>query len=105
MFQQNFTETPDGDDPELIKVATGKDHICSPHETDARYANKGGKGWIGFKAQIAETIPEKISEDKVIPNFITFAEINDATDHDGSCIVDFISAQKENGIEPSKVNL
>lgn len=103
VFQQNFTETPDGDDPELIKIATGKDHICSPHEIDARYANKGKKGWLGFKAQIAETVPEKTDDDNIIPNFITYAEINDATDHDGSSIPDYVATQQVNGIEPSKV--
>jgi transposase len=103
VFQQNFTETPDGDYPELIKIATGKDHICSPHEVDARYGNKGKKGWIGFKAQIAETVPEKSDDDRIIPNFITYAEINDATDHDGNSILDYVNTQQVNGIEPSKV--
>ena len=43
IFKQNFNdEEPDPGGPELIKIATGKDHVCSPHESDARYANKGG---------------------------------------------------------------
>jgi len=58
VFAQNFQDDgTDPDGPKLIKIATGKDHICSPHEPDARYANKGGGGWLGYKAQVAETIP------------------------------------------------
>jgi hypothetical protein len=51
--------------PELIKIAMGKGHICSPHEIDARYSNKGGKGWIGHKSQVAETVGQEV-------NFITY---------------------------------
>ena len=99
VFEQNFVDDnpdPDGKQ-ELIKVATGKDHICSPHEDEARYANKGGKGWIGYKGQIAETI----SEGDV--NFITHIELDEATDHDEAAIDRFVDDQKEKGILPSKV--
>lgn len=100
IFEQNFKDDgPDPDGPELIKIATGKDHVCSPHEPDARYANKGGKGWLGYKAQVAETVTE--SEDKV--NFITHAEVNDATDYDGDAVNDYIDEQKQNDITPSEV--
>lgn len=100
IFGQNFkVDSPDPGGPELIKIATGKDHVCSPHEPDARYANKGGKGWLGYKAQIAETVAE--GEDKV--NFITHAEVGDATDYDGDAVNDFIEEQKQNDITPSEV--
>ncbi len=46
VYQPNFTETPDGGDPDLIKIATGKDQTCSPHEVDARYGNKRKKGGL-----------------------------------------------------------
>ncbi len=101
VFEQNFTDDnpdPDGK-PELIKVATGKDHICSPHETEARYANKGGKGWIGYKGQVAETI----SEDDDDVNFVTYIELNDATDHDEGTVEPYIEEQKEKDIPPSEV--
>lgn len=102
VFSQNFEDDgPDDDQPELIKVATGKDHICSPHDPEARYANKGGKGWLGYKAQIAETIVD--SETDNAPNFITFADVNEATDHDGRVVEEYCKDQEEKGIAPSEV--
>lgn len=100
VFIQNFQD--DGTDPEgphLIKIATGKDHVCSPHETDARYANKGGNGWLGYKAQAAETIPE-IEGDI---GFLTYIEVQDATEHDSKATSDYISYQTEQQMTPSEV--
>lgn len=54
VFEQNFDEGPDSG-PKLKKVSTGKDHICSPHEPESRYGNKGGKGWLGYKGEVIET--------------------------------------------------
>ena len=70
VFIQNFEDiNPDlSMPPELIKITTGKGHICSPHETDARYSNKGGKGWIGYKSQVAETVGEE--ENDIVPSEI-----------------------------------
>ena len=101
VFYQNFTDgNSDAEtEPELINVATGKDHVCSPHEDEARYANKGGKGWLGYKAQVAETIGE--GEDNV--NFVTYAEINDAPDHDAGAVTPFIEDQTNKEIVPSEI--
>ena len=102
VFTQNFEDKgPDDTPPKLIKIATGRDHICSPHEPEARYANKGGKGWLGYKAQIAETVSEPGSSDG--SNFITFAEVAEATDHDGGIIEEYYSDQAKHNIEPSEV--
>ena len=46
VFEQNFTVDEKSVVPKLIKVATGKDHICSPHDTEARYGSKHKK--IGY---------------------------------------------------------
>jgi len=102
VFEQNFTdENPDPDPPpKLIKIATGKDHICSPHETDARYSNKGGKGWLGYKVQVVETINVNGAEE---PNFITHISINEATDHDGDSVIPIIEELKDKYIKPNEV--
>jgi transposase len=101
VFQQNFQDAglQESNVPELIPIATGKGHVCSPHEPEARYANKGGKGWLGYKMQVAETVPE--GED--LPNFITYIDVNDATDHDGDCVPDFIADQDERDLTPSEI--
>ena len=102
VFTQNFEDNePDDDPPKLIKIATGKDHISSPHEPESHYASKGGKGWLGYKAQIAETVCDPDSPDET--NFITFADVVESTAHDGAIVEDYYSDQKDKGIEPSEV--
>lgn len=100
VFEQNFEDNnPGPDGPELIKIATGKDHVCSPHEPEARYANKGAKGWLGYKAQIAETVTDDSSQ----VNFITHADINDAPDYDGNAIDEYLEEQEKHETKPSQV--
>ena len=98
IFSQNFKDAdPDPDGPELIEVATGKDHVSSPHQPEARFANKGGKGWLGYKAQIAETVDNECGV-----KFITHADINAATDHDGFEIENYIEKQTDQGATPAE---
>ena len=101
VFHQNFLDNEIEDDsvPELIRIATGKDHVCSPHEPEARYGSKGGEGWLGYKMQVAEVVPE--SED--LPNFITYIDVNDATDHDSKAIDPFIAEQDIKDIQASEI--
>ena len=104
VFKQNFVneegDPPDSTNPIKLKnIATGKDHVSSPHEPEARYANKGKKAWIGYKAQVAETTsdsPEDI-------NFITYIDVSPATEYDGDTVQDFISDQESRDILPSVV--
>lgn len=104
VFKQNFV-SEDGEPPEptnpikLKKIATGKNHVSSPHEPEARYASKGKKKWLGYKAQVAETT----SDDPEDINFITFIDVNDATDYDGDVVQDFIGDQKDRDILPAIV--
>jgi len=104
VFSQNFI-TEDGGPPDpnqpvkLKKIATGKDHVSSPHEPEARFANKGKTQWVGYKAQVAETIGEQ--RDDI--NFITFIDANDALDHDGAAVNDFIDDQESRNILPTAV--
>ena len=103
VYEQNFEEDdkPDGSDPsrKLQKVATGKNHICSPHEPEARYAKKGGKGWLGYKGEVVETVTGNKNE----VNFITSIEINEATDYDGNSLEDVVSELQKKGIKPEKM--
>lgn len=99
VFEQNFTNDNLNPDlpPKLIKVSTGKDHICSPHETNAEYANKGGKGWLGYKAQVVETVNE--GKDEI--NFITHIEATAANDFDGDKVIPIINDLENKEIAPS----
>lgn len=96
VFEQNFIDS--GAEPELIKVSTGKDHICSPHEPEAEYANKGKKGWIGYKAQVAETVNDDGKQ-----NFITHIELTAATKFDGDCVEFVINDLESKQIMPSEL--
>lgn len=100
VFEQNFIANKDEEKTmvELIPIATGKGHICSPHEPEARRANKGGKGWTGYKAQVAETIPDE--ENK---GFITYAEATESTEYDGRTVAPLLEEMTQNNIDPSEV--
>jgi transposase len=100
VFKQNFEDNLGPDNPpKLIKIATGRDHICSPHEHEARYAKKGNKTHIGYKVQVSETITDN-SEDV---NFITHINLQDATTHDSEAVSTMIDETTKNGIEPSEL--
>lgn len=96
VFEQNFTDK--GSSPELIKVATGKGHICNPHDPDAEYANKGKKSWLGYKVQVAETV-----NSEGIQNFITHIELETATSFDGNCVEKVIAALESKQIVPAEL--
>jgi len=101
VFEQNFKETNDSSAVatlELIPIATGRGHICNPHDTEARFSNKGGKGWLGYKAQVAETVPEDGGV-----GFITYVDVNEATDFDGDVVEEYLAEQQAQGITPTKV--
>src|SRR5215210_1876337 len=100
VFEQNFTEVNQDQAPEMIPVSTGKGHISSPHETEATYANKGKKGWIGYKGQVVETVNESESEDQ---NFITHIDIEDSTSFDGDCVKDVINELHTKEITPNEL--
>ena len=59
LFYQHFT-LQDSQKACLKREAdTGKDKIQSPHEPEARYSEKRGKSWVGYKTHITETANEK----------------------------------------------
>ena len=33
----------------------GRSRIVSPYDSDARYSEKRGKGWLGYKVHLTET--------------------------------------------------
>jgi len=100
VFEQNFEDSTDPDEgPKLIKIATGKDHISSPHEPEARFSNRGKKKWLGYKAQVVETVSEE--EDDV--NFITHIEVNEATDFDGDAVDGIVDELNDKEVEPAEL--
>lgn len=97
VFAQNFILSPDRP-PALIPISTGSGHICNPHDPEAEYANKGKKGWLGYKVQVAETVTADGES-----NFITHIELESATAFDGNCVQDVINELDQKGILPSEL--
>jgi transposase len=59
-------------------VPPGRARIVSPYDLDARYSEKHGKSWLGYKAHFSETCSEAADDDPVTglppaPNLITGA--------------------------------
>ena len=98
VFEQNFVDDGASSSPELIRISTGKGHISSPHEPEAEYANKGKKGWLGYKGQVVETVGENGEQ-----NFITHIDIEDATSYDGDCVATVIKELRSQGIAPAEI--
>ena len=58
--------------------------IVSPYDLDARYSEKHGKSWLGYKTHVSETCSEAADDDPVTgrppaPNLITGAATTQAS--------------------------
>jgi transposase len=54
----------------------GRDRLASPYDLDARYAEKHGMGWTGYKDHLTETISDPADDDPAtgrpaFPNLVT----------------------------------
>ena len=54
----------------------GRARIVSPYDPDARYGEKRGKGWLGYKAHYTETVSDPAGDDPgtgrpAVPNLLT----------------------------------
>jgi hypothetical protein len=54
-----------------------RERICSPYDTDARYATKRGSGWEGYKVHFSETCDDASATGR--PHLITNVATTDAT--------------------------
>jgi transposase len=62
----------------------GRLQVISPYDLDARYCEKRGKGWAGYKVHITETCSEAADDDPdtgrpAAPNLITSVATTEAT--------------------------
>lgn len=71
--------------------------IQSPHEPEARYREKRGKGWQGYVAQVSET-----AEAKGEPNFITDVAVTDAQVSDVNALPDIQARLAQRDLMPSE---
>ncbi|MBO0817563.1 MAG: IS1182 family transposase [Actinobacteria bacterium] len=82
--QQYYRETGAGGEKVIWREAglagqglpPGRSRIVSPYDLDARYSEKRGKGWTGYKVHICETCSDAADDDPrtrlaPVPNLIT----------------------------------
>ena len=62
----------------------GRAKIVSPYDLDARYGEKRGKGWLGYKAHYSETVSDPAGDDPATgrparPNLVTVTQTTHAS--------------------------
>jgi transposase len=82
--------------PEPLEQSEGS-AVQSPHDPDAQYAAKGRgkqhKAWLGYKAQVAETLPEEGQ-----PPFLVSVVTQKATQGDEPGLDQTLEAQAQSGL-------
>lgn len=83
VWQQQFEHSP-GDGKAVVRQPPikGKDIIQSPHEPEARWAEKRGQPWVGYKLQVTETAEDGEAEAR----FITDIEVIAANEGDSEVL-------------------
>jgi transposase len=83
--------------------------VQNPHDPQAQWCAKGHgadkKEWVGYKVQVAETVPEGASEGVPgKPSFLTAVETQPATGSDEAGLEQVLAVQAEQGLErPSEL--
>ena len=97
VWAQQFEADADGTYHGPRTPLEGHGLIQSPHEPEARYREKRGRGWQGYVAQISET-----AEAKGDPNFITDVALTDAQVSDVNALPDVQARLAERELTPSE---
>ena len=108
VFEQQYERK---DNKEVVPVkehATGV--VGNPHDPDAQWSAKSQgpqkKSWVGYKVQVAETIPEKEAKNQpsIQGSFITSIVTQKASDSDDPGLDRVLADQASNGLErPSEL--
>lgn len=75
----------------------GKDIIQTPHEPEARWAEKRGQSWVGYKLQVTET-----AEEEVEARFITDIDAIAANDGDSEVLDEIQERLVARGLKPDE---
>jgi transposase len=73
------------------------DVITSPHDTEARYGNKGSHEWIGYKLHVTETLDEDVGA-----RFITDMTVTPAFIQDNTPVLDIQQRLIERQVPPAQ---
>jgi transposase len=91
IWVQQYYRVVEGDREKVIRreateqgLPPGREKLVSPYDLDARYSEKRGKGWTGYKAHFTETCSTSADDDPdtgrpTAPNLITHVATTVAT--------------------------
>lgn len=99
VWQQQFERSPDdGQSSVRQPPIKGKDVVQSPHEPEARWAEKRGQPWVGYKLQVTETVEDKEAEAR----FITDIDVSAANDGDSEMLDEIQERLIGRGLKPDE---
>jgi len=106
VFLENYEFDPTGRASTTRTTPTGAVH--NPHEPEAQWSSKSttkDKEWVGYKAQVAETVKEEPREPREpTANFVTGMVTQDAPASDRPGMAEMLSEQQTMGLErPTKL--
>lgn len=103
VLEENFQS----EDGKLALHSQPATAVKNPHDPEARWAAKadGKKQWIGYKAQVAETVPDQVCEaGEPTAAFITALETQPATGSDEAGMQQVLGEQAKSGLDkPSEL--
>lgn len=106
VWEQTFTRSEDesggGGKARQVRLRSrkrvaGKERIQTPHDRDARWANKRGKGWVGYKVQVTETVEREAGQ-----SFLTDIDVGAATEHDSEALEAIQERLIAQGVSPQE---
>ena len=85
----------------------GRARIVSPYDPDARYGEKRGQGWLGYKAHYTETVSDPAGDDPATgrpahPNIVTGAQTTRAAVHDVKMTGPVHDQHEQRGLAPGE---
>jgi transposase len=86
----------------------GRDRLVSPYDTDARYAEKRGTGWLGYKDHFTETVSDPADDDPAtgrpsVPNLITDVQTTHAAVPDAVMTGAILDGLGDAGLLPAEL--
>jgi transposase len=75
----------------------GKDLVVTPHDPEARWSEKRGKDWVGYRLHVTET-----AEDEVAQQFITDIDVVAANQDDSEVVDDIQKRLTERDLKPQE---
>jgi transposase len=95
VLEEQYTRGQDGSIAQRPPGQSKGDVVSSPHDPEARYASKGGRGWVGYKVEVTETAEGE-------HRFITDVAIEPAIIRDNQCLDAIQERLVKRAITPSK---